>query len=111
MNLDNDQVRACFYCVAEVTRQRLLVGAPIPQWLRSIHLALSPTGQETVALQLDSESPDELIGTEQAAAILGLHPRTVRRIATDLDGQIVANRWCFTRTAVIEYAENRTETT
>lgn len=111
MNLDNDQVRAAFYCVAEVTRQRLLIGAPIPQWLRNIHHALSPTGQETVAPQVDSESPDELIGTEQAAAILGLHPRTVRRIATDLDGQIVANRWCFTRTAVTEYAENRTETT
>lgn len=108
MHLSEQDARAALYCVADMLRRRQIGGIPVPQWLRDAHRALSVPGQEGEGPQLDS-APSDLIDTREAATMLDCHPRTIRRIAADLDGQIVAGRWCFSRSAVAEYAQSREE--
>lgn len=105
MQISDVTARAALYCVAEVLRGRQIGGVPVPQWLRDAHRALSVHGQESAGPQLDSV-PD-LIDSREAAHMLDCHPRTVRRIATDLDGIRVSGRWCFERTVVDDYAQSR----
>lgn len=45
----------------------------------------------------------ELIGTAEAARILGCRPEWVRRISTQLDGERVGGRWVYPREAVEEH--------
>lgn len=111
MSLGIEDLRAARYCVAEVLRDRRRAFKPIPEWLRradtrldaELQAAMSAAGQP-----LAPEPPgSNLIGTAEAARILGCTPRTVRRLAADLDGQRVGQEWAFTRTAVTEYATAR----
>ena len=105
MNLTEHQVRAARYCVAEVVRRRLLNGAPVPPWLRTLHQHLSSAdGTECQVVQQQSEA---MIDTAEAAQILGCSTRYIRRIAADLDGQHIAGRWIFNRRNVTDYAEGR----
>jgi len=106
IELNDDQARAALYCVAEVLRHKVISGKPVGQWLRDVHEALSARGQQTLGEDLDSR---DLIDTREAAHMLDCHPRTIRRIAAELDGEIVAGRWCFTRSVVAEYAQARKE--
>jgi excisionase family DNA binding protein len=55
---------------------------------------------------VSSSSPDDLdlISTEEAAALLGVGVRYVRKVAHRLDGRRVGGRWIFPRQAVAEYA-------
>ena len=55
------------------------------------------------------QQESELIGTAQAAQILGCSPQYIRKIHTDLDGRLIANAWLFERKAVHEYATSRRE--
>ena len=104
MNLTSQQAHAVRYCVAETIRRRLLTGAPVPAWMRSLHqhLTSSADGTEHEAPQQQS---DQAIDTAEAAQILGCSTRYIRKIATDLDGQQIAGRWIFHRHNVTEYAE------
>lgn len=107
MNLTEHQARAARYCVAEVVRRRLLSGAPVPPWMRTLHQHLSTAdGTEYQAVQQQSEA---MIDTAEAAKILGCTARYVRRIAADLDGQNIAGRWIFNRRNVTDYAEGKNE--
>jgi hypothetical protein len=47
------------------------------------------------------------IDSAEAAGILEVTVRHVRRIAADLDGQCIAGRWMFLRHNVIDYAEQK----
>lgn len=104
IELTDDQARAALYCVSEVLRRKVIGGKPVGHWLRDVHEALSARGHETDGEQLRSS---DLIDTKEAAHMLDCHPRSIRRIAAELDGEIVAGRWCFTRSAVAEYAQAR----
>lgn len=107
----NVQLRAAYYCAAEVVRARTLSGQPIPSWLRrhytdldSTIRTLSESGHESdgAAEQLASE---ELITAREAAAMLGRSKRQVQRLAADLDGRLVGGRWLFNPAVVRDYAE------
>ena len=63
-------------------------------------------GPDEVAAQ--ECSPDELIGTVEAAQILGVTRRQTVRLARSLDGQQLPNgTWVFRRGAVEDYKEAR----
>ncbi len=63
-------------------------------------------GPEQTGVQ--SLSPTELIGTAEAADILGLTQRQIRRLGSTLDGEQMANgSWVFQRVAVEDYREAR----
>ncbi|BCQ09667.1 hypothetical protein JMUB5695_03117 [Mycobacterium heckeshornense] len=110
---DEIDLRAAYYCVAEVLRHRRLSGAPIPAWLREhfdrLDTAIrctSSSGHEPGCGGEQSEQGSWLTAT-QAAQALGVSARHVRRLAADLDGQLVGGRWLFPADAVSEYAEER----
>ena len=105
MQISDRTARVALYCVSDMLRRRQIGGVPVPQWLRDAHLALSVWGQETQAPQVDSVQ--DLIDSREAAQMLGCHPRTVRRYAADLDGQMIAGRWCFDRATVAEYVASQ----
>jgi hypothetical protein len=105
------ELRAAYYCAADVIRTRQRAGQPIPQWLRqhfahldSLISSASQLGRESDAggEQLD---PDKLITAKEAADMLGCSKRQVQRLASDLDGQIVGGRWLFRQSSVTPYAE------
>lgn len=58
--------------------------------------------------QLENEELGH-ISTAEAAGILGCTPRTVIRLAADLDGHKLGRDWIFHRHKVIEYANGRRE--
>lgn len=114
MNLPADELRAAYYCAAEVVRRRQLVGQPIPEWLHrhfdqlDAEVRLSRSGQEfDIAVgQLAHSGPTSpsLISAHEAAQILGISKRQVQRLAADLDGQLIGGRWLFERETVETYA-------
>lgn len=105
----DDVLRAAYYCAAEVIRLRRLGGKPVPDWLRrhyshlDAEVRVSHTRQESEGARTHSEST--LIGTGEAADMLGWHIRKVQRLATDLGGHRVAGRLVFSSIEVHEYAE------
>lgn len=64
--------------------------------------ASSATGTKHVVEQQESE----LIGTTEAAQILGCSTRYVRRIHATLDGNRIGNTWTFPREVVEDYAQH-----
>lgn len=116
MRLTDEDARAALYCCNELIDRRGRAGIPVPDWMRllagklnlSAVLAMSVGGHE---LEDGGEELDplELIGTGEAAGLLNLSSRQVRRLATDLDGEIVCGRHVFHRATVIEYARARKE--
>jgi Helix-turn-helix domain len=117
--LPADELRAAYYCVAEVVRRRQLSGQPIPHWLRrhfdrlDAEVRLSRSGQDSDSTvgQLVPSGPTSpsLISAYEAAQILGISKRQVQRLAADLDGEIVAGRWLFKRETVQTYAKGQRE--
>jgi len=108
---DFDELRAAYYCAAEVLRTRNLSGQPIPLWLRRHYAKLdtgirsmSESGHESDCDSTQLET-DGLITAREAAVMLGRSKRQVQRIAADLGGQNIAGRWLFNPAAVREYAE------
>jgi excisionase family DNA binding protein len=115
---DDDDIRAAFRCVSELLdRRRLQSGVGIPAWLtrhyarmRAAHLQLAVVGQENGApdVFLGDEPP---INTTQAAVMLNLSERTVRRKAKsgEIGADQVGRYWMFTRESVEWYARERQE--
>lgn len=110
MRLDEREVHQLLYCASAVARERRERGAPPGAWLvrmiRRLELeaAVSGSGHE---LELRVPHSESWITAEQAAALLGMSARQAKRIANDLDGQIIGGRWLFPRCAVIEFAAAR----
>lgn len=67
---------------------------------------LSSSGHESDCGDAESEPPLE-IGTSEAADILGVSPRHVRRLTADLDGELRLGRLIFRLDAVQAYAEGK----
>lgn len=108
-----DDLRAAMYCAAEVIRGRRRTGVTVPSWLRQLEshlalaLALADTGGPENGVSACSEA---MIGTGEAARILGLSPRRVREIVSDLDGRRIGRKsWAFDPNTVREYAKAKRE--
>lgn len=115
MSLCGDDLRAALYCCAALLRARQHNGEPIPRWLWTHFERLdaavrtppqSEPGHESSAPGEQSQSK-KLIDAREAATILGCSPRQARRLAPDLDGQLIGDRWLFHRDVVTEYADER----
>jgi hypothetical protein len=113
MILGGDEfLHASYYCAAEIVHGRRRSGAPIPQWLREHHQRLdaairgmSPRGQHVAGnASSGTQSQDAVIGTRQAAQMLNMAPRQVRRHAQELGGMLIGDRWLFSRQNVADYA-------
>jgi excisionase family DNA binding protein len=110
---DND-IRAGYYCVAEVIRERRRRGQPVPSWLVQHHIRLekqfrvSQLGHETTSARAELGDDVPITATE-AAELLRCSRRHVQRLAADLDGKIVGGRWLFSRAAVVDYAEGKAD--
>ncbi|WP_241471653.1 helix-turn-helix domain-containing protein [Mycolicibacterium neoaurum] len=106
MHITDEQARLIRDCVAEVMLHRQRYGQQIPEKVRALLWYVSARGHvnDLDATQLKNGEADH-IGTTEAALILGCTPRTVTRIASDLDGHKHGRDWTFKRRNVIEYAE------
>ena len=112
MHLSSEETEAALYCVTELVDRRHRAGVPVPAWMialsRKLNLAsiMSADGHETGCDETQLQQ-DKLIGTTEAGKILHLHPRQVRRLAADLDGEQLNGAWIFKHSTVTEYAHER----
>jgi hypothetical protein len=113
VNLSGEDIEGALYCVTELVARRCRAGVPVPKWM--IDLArqfdqaslMSPSGRESEGAGAELD-PERLIGTTEAARILGVSPRQVRRIADDLDVETIGRRGkAFRHSTVAQYAEER----
>lgn len=99
--LTGEALEAVAYAVSTAQTARRRNGYPPMASLCRLSEALSPAGQ--------ADSPDEEIRdadhmtTEEAATVLGVSCRTVRRLAPGLGGHLVGGRWFLDRMAVAEH--------
>lgn len=114
MNLSGDDIEGALYCVNELVDRRGRAGEPVPDWMRDLasqfdraSLTMSPSGHESADAGAELD-PERLIGTTEAARILGVSPRQVRRIANDLDVETIGRRGkTFRHSTVTEYAKEK----
>lgn len=114
---DPDELRWLYYCVGAAVRDRELRQRHVTPCLRSLFDkacdAMSDPGhglQHETGCRHRESKPDVPITAREAAVTLGISSRQVRRLAADLDGQLVDGRWQFNRSAVTEYAKERSDT-
>ncbi|GJO31551.1 hypothetical protein NJB1507_40840 [Mycobacterium marinum] len=113
MTLSQQDLRAAYYCAAEVIRHRRRTGQPLPDWLRQYFAALDAAVRMSRSRH-ESESVPAQLGQEQITAqevadMLGCSKRQALRLAADLDGRLVGGRWLFPRSAVEQYAAERNQ--
>ncbi|GJO37411.1 hypothetical protein NJB1604_02150 [Mycobacterium marinum] len=115
MRLSDDEAEQALYCVNELVDRRRRAGITVPHWMThlgnrldiaSLTSEMSPTGHEFGSDSAPLES-DLLVGSREAAGILGLSTRQVRRLAPDLNGEIIGGRIVFRRSTVTEYAQEK----
>ncbi|QFS91522.1 hypothetical protein FIV07_12205 [Mycobacterium sp. THAF192] len=124
MKLSDDATEQALYCVNELIDRRSRAGVPLEPWMpelaklfdgASLTCGMSARGHESGSgsgdygdSQPESEPESlisDLVGTREAADMLGLSTRQVRRLATRLDAEKVGGRTVFRRSTLIEYAE------
>jgi hypothetical protein len=108
MRLTSDQVDVLLYALRDLIARRNLAHRPVPPRVKDLNIAAlqwMSAGRHESVDGPEELTPDTLIGTAEAAAILGCTPRHAARLAADLDGQLVEGRWVFRRQTVVEYAE------
>lgn len=114
--LSKADLERLLYCVNEVISRRRLAGIPVPNWMfdlgrrMDIHaladqsMSANGHGSDVAGEQFSKET---LIGTREAARLLGLSPRHVRRIASDMDGEKVGGKTVFRLSVINEYRDSR----
>lgn len=110
--IDGDELRAAYYCCAEVMRSRQRTGQPIPEWLRrhydnldhAIRAMSRPRHQNGAA---GEQSEQRTFTASEVAILVGLSKRQVQRRAAAFGGRLVAGRWLFAADAVQEHLEGR----
>ncbi|MGN2640951.1 helix-turn-helix domain-containing protein [Nocardia takedensis] len=112
MSLDMRALFRARYCVADVIQRRRRTGEPIPDWMPRLHARLDAeietAGSDLGTDRAATSAGSELVGTAEAARILGCSARWVRRLVADLDGQRAGHEWVFDRATVTDYAAART---
>lgn len=107
--LDMDMVRFCARFVLRFYEKA--PAAAMPERLR-LHILSLREGMfpgEPKSEGAAEQSGNDLIGTPEAARILGCTRQHVRRLVADLDGQQVSGRWCFERDVVVAYRDAKAE--
>ncbi|GAB4671357.1 hypothetical protein [Mycobacterium avium] len=115
--MTDTDLRATYFCAAEVIRRRRNTGEPIPQWLRDHYaqldymMRMSPPRHHETGIHRDAaqSKQHDLVGADEAAKLLECTTRTVQRKAAALGGQLVGNSWVFNRAAIIEVRRKRHE--
>jgi len=106
----SDDLRAAYYCAAEVMRNRRRTGQPIPAWLtrhfQQLHREVSPARHingvgEGERSGLEHE---HAIGTREAAAILGCSQRQLQRRAASIGCRKVARNYVISQNQLSELA-------
>lgn len=113
--LSDDECELALYCVNEVVDRRSRAGVPVTPKIRHLSrkLDLASLTSEVSASGHEKSGgserlvSDRLIGSREAANILGLSTRQVRRLASDLDGRKYGGRNLFRLSTVTEYAQER----
>jgi hypothetical protein len=113
MLLDDEFLRASYYCVNEIIHSRRRTGAPIPAWMRRHYnqldnqiKALAPRGAlvvENAGGVPQSQHAHGVIGSRQAGEMMGIPAREVRRHAEEWGGAFIAGRWLFSADNVVNY--------
>jgi len=110
VKLSPHQVRVARFAIAELVDWRCRYGVAqnpqIVQLLQFLKVGGSAAGSENVtgSGQSDVGYMDVLIGSAEAASLLGCSDRWVREISADLDGRRYGRLHVFPRRAVEEYA-------
>jgi len=104
---DHD-VQLIRYAVCDVVARRRLHRNPVPPGMDALEQRLrqpmmSANGHDLGGAPAELKQ-NTLIGSVEAATLLGCTARHVRRIAADLEGQRVEGVWVFRRQPVVDYA-------
>jgi hypothetical protein len=69
--------------------------------------AASGTSAASTATPPPQSVCDDICGTAEAAALLGLCPRQAQKLAPRIGGTLVSGRWVLSRQAVMTYMQQR----
>lgn len=109
--LTGDAIELAAAAIAMAIQGRTLAGKPPHRGLQALLAACNPEWPQ-------GDKPDEaadhaervglgLMTSTEAASFLGCSPRTARRLAARLDGQLVGGRWMLDRHAVQQHLEGQ----
>ncbi len=101
--LAGDALDVAQYAVRLAQDSRRRNGLPPSTALAKLAYALAAPGQSD-STDEPAEQPD-FVDIGQAVQLLGVSPRTARRLARRLGGRMVGGRWLLDRQAVLEHAE------
>lgn len=105
--LTGSAIQAAAYAVDVARTSRAASHRPPSPALEHLAGVLAPPCPRA-DLASEREGDDQLMNTASVAALLGVTPRQVRRLAVRLDGRNVGGRWLYPHSAVIEHIEGRT---
>jgi hypothetical protein len=117
VKLTPTEVRACLYAVAQFRRAAVMGGRRVPPSVaaladrldRELRFGASPARHQSDSgpgqLEPERTDADQLIGTWQAAKLLGWTVRRVQRHRADLEGRLIGGRLVFRTNVVREYAQ------
>jgi hypothetical protein len=113
---DHDENKNALLVVNILISELRRAGRPVSPWIlaygRRLNMqsVMSREGLHSDDAAAQSKSgPEILLGSGAAARILGLSTRQMSRIAGDLEGQKISNRWYYRRSVVVEYANAKEE--
>lgn len=96
------------YAVHAARLARRREGRPASPDLDRLAGVLSPNGQpDTPAEPIGQAATVEVLDANEAARLLGVHPRTARRLAPQLDGRKVGACWAIPVHAIQEHLDGR----
>lgn len=107
--LADEDAAAALYAVEAAQRSRQRNGLPPLLSLTRLHAALAPPGHG--ASPTEPVGEPELVTTREAAELLRVSVRTVRRLAPGLGGRIVGGRLLLDRQAINEHTQGVTAQT
>lgn len=111
VTLTATEVRLVLFAVGDVISRFWFARKPLPRGFYALHARLAGFVNETKSCALQSYSPpsveEELIDTNEAAAILGCSPQWVGQIRDKLGVRQIGSQRVFPRQTVVEYAQRK----
>lgn len=109
--LTGDAIELAAAAVGMAIQGRTLAGKPPHRGLQTLLAACQPEWPQGDTLDRSAEHAEPvglgLMTSTEAASFLGCSPRTARRLAARLDGQLVGGRWMLDRHAVQQHLEGQ----
>lgn len=105
------EVRLVLYAIGDLISRRWFEKKPLPRGFYALQARLVSFIHETKSCTSQPHSPsseaEELIDTNEAAAILDCSPQWVGRIRDRLGVREIGSQRVFPRQTVVEYAERK----